>query len=111
MAQKMDAHKAAGLLDKWVAFYDMNNPQAWERDEYGFVKDTCKAMQFASQILRGKGGTPRPAQLKDAADQLVDWVEEYEMDNPGAWEKENVAFVREVVEAINVAVSVLKGKK
>lgn len=107
---KMDPVKAAGLLEKWISFYDMNNPKAWDKDEYGFVKDTCKAMQFAAQALRGKGGAAKPAQRQEAAAQLQDWVEEYEMDNPANWEKENAQFVKEVVQAIEFAAASLKGK-
>ncbi|GIP22056.1 hypothetical protein [Paenibacillus sp. J22TS3] len=107
---KMDPVKAAGLLEKWISFYDMNDPKAWDKEEYGFVKDTCKAMQLSAQVLRGKGASVKPAQRQAAAAQLLDWVDEYEMDNPGSWEKENVSFVKEVVQAITFAASYLNGK-
>lgn len=106
----LDPVKAAGLLEKWISFYDMNDPKAWDKDEYGFVKDTCKAMQLSAQVLRGKGASAPPAQRQQAAAQMLEWVDEYEMDNPANWEKENAQFVKEVLQAITFAAAYLKGK-
>ena len=104
---QMDATRAAQLIEKWISVYDMDNAKAWERDEYPFIKDTSKAMKLAVQVLRGKSAL-KGAPLRAAATQLLEYVDEYGMDSPAEWEKENIPFVKEVLEAINFTVAVLK---
>ncbi|AOZ93079.1 hypothetical protein [Paenibacillus crassostreae] len=104
---QMDVTRAAQLIEKWISVYDMDNAKAWERDEYPFIKDTSKAMKIAVQVLRGKSAL-KGASLHAAASQLLEYVDEYGMDSPAEWEKENIPFVKEVLEAINFTVAVLK---
>lgn len=104
---QMDTKRAALLIEKWISVYDMDNAKAWEKDEFPFIKDTSKAMKLSVQVLRGKS-TAKGAQLHEAATQLLEYVDEYGMDSPEEWEKENIPFVKEVLEAIEFTVSLLK---
>ncbi|WP_438348659.1 hypothetical protein ACP8HI_24200 [Paenibacillus sp. FA6] len=103
----MDTKRAAQLIEKWISVYDMDDVKAWERDEYPFIKDTSKAMKLSVQVLRGKTAA-NGAQLQEAAAQLLEYVDEYGMDTPEEWEKENIPFVKEVLEAIHFTVALLK---
>ncbi|NHN32998.1 hypothetical protein [Paenibacillus agricola] len=106
----MDNIQAASLIEAWIKYYEMDEPKAWEPDEYPSVKDACKSMRYAIQILRGKpSGTA--AQLKEAIVNLDEFPEEHSMDEPEEWEKENAAFVKQALEAIRYTVDVLKKQK
>jgi hypothetical protein len=106
----MDNQQAASLLEAWIKYYDMDEPKAWDPDEYPSVKNACKSMRYAVQVLRGKpsGGA---AQLKEALVNLDEFPEEHSMDDPEEWEKENAAFVKQALEAIRYTVEVLKKQK
>ncbi|MEK3725643.1 hypothetical protein [Paenibacillus sp. FSL H8-0034] len=103
----MDNKQAASLIEKWIPYYEMDEPVAWERDEYPSVKNACKSMRLAIQVLRGKPAAG-DAQLKEAAKQLEQFLEEHYLDDPDEWEKENVAFVQQVQEAIQHTIVFLK---
>jgi hypothetical protein len=103
----MDNKQAASLIEKWIPYYEMDEPEAWERDEYPSVKNACKSMRLAIQVLRGKPAAG-DAQLKEAAKQLEQFLEEHYLDDPDEWEKENVAFVQQVLEAIQYTIVFLK---
>ncbi|WP_240414875.1 hypothetical protein [Paenibacillus periandrae] len=103
----MDNKQAASLIEKWITYYEMDEPEAWERDEYPSVKNACKSMRLAIQALRGKAAAG-DAQLKEAAKQLEQFLEEHYLDDPDEWEKENVAFVQQVLEAIQYTIVYLK---
>ncbi|MHA0856859.1 hypothetical protein [Paenibacillus sp. CMAA1364] len=103
---QMNEKQAAQLIEKWISVYDMDNAKAWERDEYPFIKDTSTAMKLAIQVLRGKSDM-KGKSLQGVASQLLEYVDEYGMDSPQEWEKENIPFVKEVLEAIHYTVSIL----
>ncbi|MEK3911335.1 hypothetical protein [Paenibacillus sp. FSL H7-0331] len=103
----MDNKQAASLIEKWIPYYEMDEPEAWERDEYPSVKNACKSMRLAIQVLRGKPAAG-DAQLKEATKQLEQFLEEHYLDDPDEWEKENVAFVQQVLEAIQYTIVFLK---
>lgn len=109
MMSQMDEKRAAQLLEKWIAVYDMDDAKAWEKDEFPFIKETSKAMKLSVQVLRGKSAV-KGAQLQQAAAQLMEYVDEYGMDSPSEWEPENVPFVKEVLEAITFTVALFKKK-
>jgi hypothetical protein len=106
----MNNEQAASLVEAWINYYDMDEPKAWEKDEYPSVKAACKSMRIAIQVLRGKpsGGA---AQIKEAVANLEEFPEEHSMDDPEEWEKENRAFVKQALEAIHYAVDVLRKQK
>jgi uncharacterized protein YhfF len=103
----MDNKQAAALLEQWIQYYEMDEPEAWERDEYPSVKNACKSMRLAIQVLRGKSSATA-AQLKEAALQLEQFPEDHSMDEPEEWEKENAAFVKQALDAITYTVGVLR---
>lgn len=103
----MDNKQAASLIEKWIPYYEMDEPEAWERDEYPSVKNACKSMRLAIQVLRSKPAAG-DAQLKEAAKQLEQFLEEHYLDDPDEWEKENAAFVQQVLEAIQYTIVFLK---
>ncbi len=104
---QMDTKRAAQLLEKWISVYDMDDAKAWEKGEFPFIKDTSKAMKLSIQVLRGKS-VAKGSQLHEAAAQLLEYVDEYGMDSPSEWEQENIPFVKEVLEAVNFTVALLK---
>ncbi|WP_429374076.1 hypothetical protein [Paenibacillus sp. DS2015] len=108
MAQ-MDATRAAQLLEKWISFNDMDDKSAWEPGEYSFIQNTSKAIRLSVQVLKGKSSA-KGAQLQDAAAQLEEFADEYGMDSPEEWERENVAYVKETYEAFQFTVSLLRKK-
>ncbi len=101
---QMDAKQAASLIEQWIAFYDMDNPQAWDRDDYTFVQKSCRTMRAAIQVLRGKSA---PDQRK-LADGLEEFIEDSFMDDPHEWEPENRAFVKQAMEAIQYTATQLR---
>jgi hypothetical protein len=104
---QMDNNQAAELLEAWIQFYDMDDPQAWEPGDYPYVKNACKSMRFAIQALRGNtsGGN---AQLNEAATHLEQFPEVHGMDDPDEWEKENLPFVNHTLEAIRFTADFLR---
>ncbi|WP_322907004.1 hypothetical protein [Paenibacillus campi] len=104
---QMDAKQAASLIEKWIAFYDMDNPQAWDRDDYAFVQQACRDMRAAVQTLRGKGNTVA-AQQRKLADGLEEFIEDSFMDDPHEWEPENRAFVKQAMEALQYTAAQLR---
>ncbi|WPP41222.1 hypothetical protein SK066_22130 [Paenibacillus hunanensis] len=101
---QMDAKQAASLIEQWIAFYDMDNPQAWDRDDYTFVQQSCRTMRAAIQVLRGKSA---PDQRK-LADGLEEFIEDSFMDDPHEWEPENRAFVKQAMEALQYTAAQLR---
>lgn len=99
--------KAADLLDKWIVFLDMDNPKAWDRDEYPYIKESVKVIRSAVSLLRGKSAGKSPSK-KELAELLNDFIEEIALDDENEWEKENRAFVKEVHDAAKFAVKFLK---
>lgn len=106
-ANPMDPAKAARLLEQWIEFYDMNDKKAWDPEDYPYVKSVSEAMKTAAQALRGKS-SGNPAALKKAAALLDECPEEFEIDEPEAWEPENRPFVKDALEAIRFASAFLK---
>jgi hypothetical protein len=105
MAQ-ITPESAALLLEKWIKFYDMDNPKAWDPDEYAEVKNDCKALQLAVQALRGKAA--EMTKLKEAAARLSKFPQEHCMDDREEWEPENYPFVKSALEAVQFATTFLK---
>ncbi|MFD1884778.1 hypothetical protein [Paenibacillus wenxiniae] len=101
---QMDAKQAASLIEKWIAFYDMDNPEAWDRDDYKFVQQSCRTMRAAIQMLRGKSV---PDQRK-LADGLEEFIEDSFMDDPHEWEPENRTFVKQAMEALQYTAAQLR---
>lgn len=107
---QMDAKQAASLIEQWIAFYDMDNPQAWDRDDYTFVQQSCRHMRAALQVLRGKGAS-NAAELRKLADGLEEFIEDSFMDDPQEWEPENRAFVKQAMEAMEYTAGQLRQSK
>lgn len=105
----MNANQAASLLEKWIVFLDMDNPKAWDKDEYGYIKDSCKMIRSSVGYLRGKGQGKGPNR-KELSDLLEEFIEEIALDDPNEWEKENKQFVSEVLEAARFTVKFLRQK-
>ncbi|MFH5181713.1 hypothetical protein ACHHV8_03255 [Paenibacillus sp. TAB 01] len=106
-AKPMEPAQAARLLEQWIQFYDMNDKKAWDAEDYPYVKSVCDAMKLAAQALRGKAPS-NPGAAKKAAALLEECPEEFEIDEPEAWEPENRAFVRDALEAIRFAAAFMK---
>ncbi|MEW4372210.1 hypothetical protein [Paenibacillus kandeliae] len=104
---QLDDKQAATQIEKWIAFYDMDNPKAWDKDDYTFVQQSCRYMRTAVQTLRGKGNA-NPAERKKIASGLEDFIEDSFMDDPNEWEPENRAFVKQAMAALRHAAGVLK---
>ncbi|WP_211748808.1 hypothetical protein [Paenibacillus sp. Marseille-Q4541] len=107
---RMNANQAASLLEKWIVFLDMDNPKAWDRDEYSYIKDSCKMIRSSVSLLRGKNPGKGPSRT-ELATLLDEFIEEIALDDPAEWEKENAAFVKEVLEAAQFTVTFLRQKK
>jgi hypothetical protein len=103
----MDNEQAAGLLEAWIQFYDMDDPQAWEPGDYPYVKNACKSMRFAIQALRGKAAGGK-AQYIEAAAHMEQFPEVHSMDDQDEWEKENWPFVTHTLEAIRYTADFLR---
>ncbi len=101
---QMEAKQAASLIEKWIAFYDMDNSEAWDRDDYKFIQQSCRTMRAAIQVLRGKSA---PDQRK-LADGLEEFIEDSFMDDPHEWEPENRAFVKQAMEALQYTAAQLR---
>lgn len=52
-AAPMDQEWAVRLLEKWISFYGMDDPKAWPREDYAYVKRACDAMRLAIDVLNG----------------------------------------------------------
>lgn len=107
MAKEMDRIWAARLLERWINFYGMDDADAWPREDYGFVKESCEAMRLAVGLLRGDEARPG-VNIKKAASVLERWPKVHSMDNPEFWESEDFPFVKNALEAVQFAASFLK---
>ncbi len=107
MPEQMDPIKAARLLERWISFYGMDDKDAWPREDYPFVKQSCEAMRLAIQLLRGNK-TSVGVDVKRTAAQLEKWPKVHSMDDPEYWESEDFPFVQNALEAIRFAASFLK---
>ncbi|GAK40946.1 hypothetical protein PUW24_14280 [Paenibacillus urinalis] len=105
---QMTSKKAADLLDQWIVFLDMDNPKAWDHDEYPYIKESLGVVRSVVKLLRGKGAGKAPGK-KELAELLNEFIEEIALDDEQEWEKENRAFVQEVHEAAKFAVRFLRG--
>lgn len=106
---RMNANQAASLLEKGIVFLDMDNPKAWDRDEYSYIKDSCKVIRSSVSVLRGKSQGKGPSR-KELAELLEEFIEEIALDDPNEWEKENKDFVKDLLEAVRFTVKFLRQK-
>jgi hypothetical protein len=103
----MDNERAARLLEKWVAFYGMNDSTAWEAEDYAYVHKAYEAMHYAIQTLRGHASNGTMTH-REAARRLEEWPTMHIMDDPDAWEAEDFPFVRNAFEAVHFAAAFLQ---
>lgn len=109
MAKTLEPNRAANILDKWINFYGMDDPDAWPREDYLYVKRACKAMRLAIEIIRGSSiGDKR--ELKKAVQILREWPTVHCMDDPEAWDDMNFPFVRNALEAVYYTATYLEEK-
>lgn len=109
MPKTLDPNRAADTLDKWIIFYGMDDPDAWPREDYGYVKRAGKAMRLAIAILRGTAVGDKK-ELKRAVRVLREWPTVHCMDDPEAWDETNFHFVRNALEAVFYAATFLEKK-
>ncbi len=109
MAKTLDPIMAASILDKWINFYGMDDPEAWPREDYSYVKRACEAMRLAIEILRGRTVSNKN-ELKKAVKTLREWPTVHCMDDPEMWDEMNFSFVRNALEAVNYAATYLEEK-
>lgn len=105
----MNTDQAASLLEKWIVFLDMDNPKAWDKDEYSYIKDSCKMIRSSVSCLRGKSQGKGPSR-RELSELMEEFIEEIALDDPNEWEKENKDFVSEVLEAARFTVKFLRQK-
>lgn len=109
MAKTLDPNRAANILEKWINFYGMDDPDAWPREDYGYVKRACKVMRLAIEILRGSPVGDKK-ELKHAVQILREWPTVHSMDNPEVWNEMSFPFVRNALDAVHYAANYLEDK-
>jgi hypothetical protein len=109
MAKTLDPNRAANILEKWINFYGMEDPDAWPPEDYGYVKRACKAIRLAIAILRGST-VGNKKELKQALQILREWPTVHSMDNPEVWNEMSFLFVRNALEAVHYAATYLENK-